>query len=43
MISSDPEVITAAEACAAGAIGFLAKTDFPTRDLERLLGDGAGA
>ena len=43
VISSDPEVITAAEARAAGAIAFLAKTDLPTRDLRQLLAGGADA
>ena len=37
VVSSDPDVITTAEACAAGAIDFLAKTDLPIADLRRLL------
>ena len=37
VISSDSEAMTAAEACAAGAIGFLAKTDLPGADLRQLL------
>lgn len=43
VISSDPDAITVAEACAAGAIGFLAKTDLPTQDLRRLLAGGVEA
>ena len=35
--SSDPEVTTTAEACAAGAVGFLAKTDLPTARLLLML------
>jgi DNA-binding NarL/FixJ family response regulator len=37
LISSDPDATTVAEAHAAGAIGFLSKTDLPTSDLRGML------
>lgn len=37
LVSSDPDAATPAEARAAGAVGFLVKTELPTSDLRRLL------
>lgn len=37
LVSSDPDATTPAEAHAAGAIGFLAKTELPASDLRRIL------
>jgi DNA-binding NarL/FixJ family response regulator len=37
LVSSDPDASTPAEARAAGAIGFLAKTELPVSDLRGIL------
>jgi two-component system nitrate/nitrite response regulator NarL len=37
LVSSDPEASTPAEARAAGAVGFLVKTELPNRELRRML------
>jgi CheY-like chemotaxis protein len=37
LTSSDPEVTTTAEARAAGAVGFLSKTELPTGNLWQML------
>ncbi len=37
LTSSDPEVTTTAEALAAGAVGFLSKTELPTGNLWQML------
>jgi CheY-like chemotaxis protein len=37
LTSSDPEVTTTAEALAAGAVGFLSKTELPTGSLWQML------
>jgi DNA-binding NarL/FixJ family response regulator len=42
LVSSDPDASTPAEARAAGAIGFLAKTELPTSDLHGILASDDG-
>lgn len=42
LVSSDPDATTPAEAHAAGAVGFLAKTELPTSDLRGMLTGEAG-
>jgi DNA-binding NarL/FixJ family response regulator len=37
LVSSDPDASTPVEAHAAGAVGFLFKTEIPTSDLRRML------
>ncbi len=42
LVSSDPDATTPAEARAAGAIGFLAKTELPMSDLRAILAGPEG-